>query len=131
MGPVQGVRDRGSTGPAKNRQNLAPVHGDGHAPPPRAKPSRVPEPNITWPKLLKLRCGNKVRAGELIEAGEALERWGRIIQAVRDAVLALPGTLVQRGLVAREREADVEALVDHCLRHIATGRPEPWTPAAR
>ena len=78
-------------------------------------------------KATETEMRNRVRAGELIEADEAVERWGRVAQSIRDAVLALPGVVVERGLVARDREVELTALVEHCLRHLAE-RSDPWMP---
>ena len=119
--------------PARGRDGPGSPFHSGPGTPRRRAPAREAESSARTKyygeKAREVALRNRVREGELIEAKEAEDRYGRLVGAFRDAVLQLPGTLVQRGWVAREREADVEAVVHHCLRHLAEqGRSAPWTP---
>jgi phage terminase Nu1 subunit (DNA packaging protein) len=61
------------------------------------------------------------RAGELVEAADVERRWAGMVTAARERLLSLPGTAVQRGLVAAAHEDELIALVHDALRELAGG----------
>lgn len=67
----------------------------------------------------KVHMENKVRAGELVEAAAVKVRWGQMVTAFREAMLNLTAVAVQRGVVTREHEDRLQALVDDALHRVA------------
>jgi phage terminase Nu1 subunit (DNA packaging protein) len=59
------------------------------------------------------------REGQLVAVAGAEQRYARLIGAGRERLLILPGVLVQRDLVAADREAEVVALVHEALAELA------------
>lgn len=66
---------------------------------------------------------NRVRAGQLLEATEAEARWGGLLAEIREAFLNLTAVCVQRGVVARAKEAEHQGLVDGILARLQARAP--------
>lgn len=63
--------------------------------------------------------------GETLTVDEAEARWGRIASEWTTAAQNLPAIAVQRGLIPRDREADLQALVDELLLERISAVPVP------
>lgn len=64
------------------------------------------------------------RAGELIEAADVEHRWAGMVLAMRERILSLPTTALQRRLLLHpEAEAGLVDLVDEALAELSTRRP--------
>lgn len=60
------------------------------------------------------------RAGELVDAADVDHRWASLATAVRERLLALPSTALQRRLIAADAEEALIALVDDALTDLST-----------
>jgi phage terminase Nu1 subunit (DNA packaging protein) len=59
------------------------------------------------------------REGELVPADQVGDRWGRMVLALREAILALPAVAVQRGLAMPEHEVALAELAHDALAELA------------
>lgn len=59
------------------------------------------------------------RAGELVEAAEVERRWGMMVSAMRERLLALTPTAAQRGLLAPGRDDEHRTLIEQALAELA------------
>lgn len=62
---------------------------------------------------------NRVNRGELLEARDIDKAWAATVIAVRERLLGLAGTALQRGLVTPEREEQLDGLMRDALRELA------------
>jgi len=63
------------------------------------------------------------RAGALIEAAEVEHGWAGMVLAMRERLLSLPTTALQRNVIRPETEAGLIELVDEALSELSTRRP--------
>jgi hypothetical protein len=73
-------------------------------------------------QAVKVELANAVRRGELLERDEVKQAWAGISLAIREGFLNLSAVALQRGIVSREREPDLQTLVDEILAQLAEAR---------
>ena len=62
-----------------------------------------------------------VQRGEYVGVAEVEGRWLAIVTAVRERMLSLPATALQRGIIRPDREDDLIGLVDEALAELGRG----------
>jgi len=92
-------------------------------PPGRAKGQASQRERLYEAQAIAQELKNRLRRKELVETRDLEVRWSRLVTAFTAAMQNLVGTVVQRGLVAREREAELQALVDDALTRLSERRP--------
>jgi phage terminase Nu1 subunit (DNA packaging protein) len=77
---------------------------------------------LTRAQRLKVERENRVRAGELLERVDVTADIVAMVKATRARLLILPAHAVRRGIVAREKEAALRALVVEVLTELSNWR---------
>lgn len=66
---------------------------------------------------------HRKRMGELVEATAMEARYGQLVTAFATELQNLAGLAVQQGLVTRDHEAALQALIDRALQKLSERRP--------
>lgn len=66
----------------------------------------------------RVELENKLRRGELLEATIVDSEWATIATAVKRAVLALPGRLLQRGIITTDKLGPATEEAHDVIRHL-------------
>lgn len=79
-------------------------------------------PDIDAQRARKIRADADIREldrderlRELVPAAEVEEHWCSMMESLREALMAVPGTAVQEGLIRADREQHLETLVRDAL----------------
>ncbi len=78
----------------------------------------------------KLELEAQVRAGQLVERDDVIAETRAGVHAVRTRLLQLPRQLGQAGIITRDREPEVTALVNEALRELEVWKWARAEPAA-
>lgn len=70
-------------------------------------------------QAVRYETENLVRAGELLERSKVVEEGRAVLSALKAKLLALPSQAVMHGVIAREGETGLKALVIEALRELA------------
>jgi len=120
-----GVRFSDAGGPPSGQNGPPPAVAPGRQNPKRGRPPgdalgrQTARERYYQASAQKLELANAQKRGELLEHTAVQHAWARVVFTIREGLLNLSAVALQRGLVTREQEPELQTLVDEILEQLA------------